>query len=373
MDESTVTTTSPSSTAQRIPFEVLSVIFELCSTDDWKSPMRISAVSRWWRQVVLNTPFAWQFVDLRSAAPSNSNIYIERSGQYLLHVNSTLSTIMALGLPDRVQCMTLNAAPGYEDNAVFPHLQHLCLQGANALRLGSMNMFTFPLLRHLEVGGPTGSLITHDELPPLETLVVAVYSAEGWPGLLKECTLSLTSLSLTVISRSSFWFNSDTFDLPNLTYLKIVDKDPNFRLLSHKLVTPVLVTYIAQYANEEMKQTFLCPTLKSVTHMRLVNQLPSISESTRLQTLQLDMPFVQAVGVVIDIEAGRSSYPSLERLEFRTRGWSSDQISRIKKRMPSWDWSDFPRILSPNDDWSVKLPGEDERICGGNTPCSKWH
>lgn len=131
-----------------IPFDILSLIFEFCSMADWRSPMRTSAVSRWWHEAILNTPSAWQFVDLRNVNQPISNIYIERSRHCLFHLYSALPASLALDSPDKIQCMTTAVLPYPLDNMGFPHPQRLCVTGMDPMDPRVVTVSTFPLLRH---------------------------------------------------------------------------------------------------------------------------------------------------------------------------------------------------------------------------------
>lgn len=178
---------------QTIPFDVLSSVFELCSMNDWISPMYVGAVSRW-RQVILSTPSAWKFVNLKHPV---SKLYIERSRHCLLHVYSAVSTILTLGLQDKVHCMTVDELPDYEDQVILPQLQHLYFAETDGVvGLLSLTISRLPLLRHLAIPNPIEMPFLCDTFPPLETFIVTVNDTHGWPELLEGCSLSLTSLAI---------------------------------------------------------------------------------------------------------------------------------------------------------------------------------
>src|ERR1700687_2688338 len=48
---------------RKLSSDVLSLIFEFCAEDNWRTPLRISGVSRQWRDIALATPRAWAFLD----------------------------------------------------------------------------------------------------------------------------------------------------------------------------------------------------------------------------------------------------------------------------------------------------------------------
>lgn len=127
------------------------------------------------------------------------------------------------------------------------------------------------------------------------------------------------------------------------------------------------------YNDGEKTALFQCSALDSVTHMR-INKSPSIRESTRLRTLQLAIPFQEVLNFIGDLKTGTYSYPSLELLGFRSFGWNSEQKAEVR-RISSEEWFNFPFIIDLqdiHDDWSVKIPREDERSCGEGMPCSQW-
>jgi hypothetical protein len=47
---------------RRLNTDILSIIFEMCGEDNWKTPLRIAATCRDWRNLVLATPRAWEFL-----------------------------------------------------------------------------------------------------------------------------------------------------------------------------------------------------------------------------------------------------------------------------------------------------------------------
>jgi hypothetical protein len=84
----------------RLGFDILSLVFELCSEDDWTAPLRIGVINRQWREVILATLRAWTLSDWTISTVQNlrASISREAAGTYtmfILTINST-STFFAL-------------------------------------------------------------------------------------------------------------------------------------------------------------------------------------------------------------------------------------------------------------------------------------
>jgi hypothetical protein len=82
---------------RRLNDDVLSIIFEFCGEDHAKNTLRISAVSRGWRQVVLATPRAWAYLDMYLCHHHPTvQLFLERSRPYPLHTRFHLSGPLSL-------------------------------------------------------------------------------------------------------------------------------------------------------------------------------------------------------------------------------------------------------------------------------------
>ena len=65
---------------RRLNTDILSLIFEMCGEDYWKTPLRIAATSRDWRNLVLATPRAWEFLLVRECKDIKTiKLFLERS------------------------------------------------------------------------------------------------------------------------------------------------------------------------------------------------------------------------------------------------------------------------------------------------------
>jgi len=59
----------------------------MCGEDDWKTPLRIAATSRDWRNLVLATPRAWEFLDVPKCQDIDTiKLFLERSRPRPLHL-----------------------------------------------------------------------------------------------------------------------------------------------------------------------------------------------------------------------------------------------------------------------------------------------
>lgn len=339
-------------------FDILSPIFELCSMTDWTSPLRIGAVSRYWRSTVLNTPRAWQFVDTTYVSDFIRDIYFERSRGHGLHANS--HKFENGNAVDKVRCLTIVGSPGNTGIPIFPRLERFCY--SNTMRqLADVTILSashFPLLRHLELHNMIDATPELFDMPPLESLIISAHDEDGWMQIMHACKLSLTSLTITIYQCYSQL--TVHIELPKLLYLKIVDRVPDSRRICLDLTTPILTTYIEDSPTRRTSPV-RCITPEVVTNMRLSHQ-PSLLGSKGLRVLQLDIDFYQFRNLLEELKAGSHAYPSLEKLEFHRPNALHTYLGDVMETtLMHWDWSNFPRLKqSPRltKTWSEKLPGE---------------
>jgi hypothetical protein len=104
---------------RRLPFDSLSLVFEFCGEDDWKTPLRISEVSRQWRSVVLETPRAWASLDLKDIDNESRIFSIRNIDEF--------AEDSVFPFLDRLAIRNDDLEPGifYINDTRFPSLKHL--------------------------------------------------------------------------------------------------------------------------------------------------------------------------------------------------------------------------------------------------------
>jgi hypothetical protein len=187
--------------ARRLTFDVLSMIFEWCAAVEWDSPLRIAAVSRTWRSIVLDTPRAWAFPDV-SSYKNNVNLFFERSRQRPLHVSLPSSRGWDLtSITHRIHCLSFRYVSAPYETLVFPNVQRLTMFGSGMLKITFINFRMFPALRQLVTVKRTlchafGSASTKLLFPRLESWSLRTSQNRAWFDGLRSCQNTLVSLKI---------------------------------------------------------------------------------------------------------------------------------------------------------------------------------
>lgn len=360
---------------RRLNVDVLSSIFLCAAETDEMTPLRIGLVCRYWRTVILNIPRAWRFVDAKHNNRGICEIYHERSKQCKLHATGGQNWMEFLGVVGRrLCCLTI---PVIMFNVILPMLTHLCLSSPSEdfmppANLSNLTPYAFPVLKHLELHiGSYFAWIPRD-LPPLRTLTVTVYDAQGWPTIISKCASSLKSLTITVKTYIESPVLVDT-NLPNLTYLKISGPYESGNHGYLRLLTPSLTTYLE---GDEYDPPAIVhyDSLDSIKHARFY-RIPPFQTPTQLRTVQLTLELEEYDQFLDTFARNNMILPHLEFLEFQ-HGWmSSAEIAEARRILQAWDWTVFERLVHPprlTQRWTVDLRAEDPPLCGENLPCTRW-
>lgn len=122
----------PSSTCpvpvNRLPYELLSSIFQVAIEDSETNEITISHVSRWWRSIAINSPTLWTQIEVNDSEASSTlaSVYLERSSQSPLDVkysrsHSSIQTFTDMILPhiDRWRSLSLEIDNADDGTAFF--------------------------------------------------------------------------------------------------------------------------------------------------------------------------------------------------------------------------------------------------------------
>jgi hypothetical protein len=277
---------------RRLNADILSIIFEMCGEDDCKTSLQIAAVSRNWRNVVLGTPRAWVFLDLKDEPKGNTvQIYFHRSGQRPLHLflPRVMSFISLFDVSQRIQCLNIDFSVLYMDLPCFPDVERLVIRGEfEDVRLSNLSTDYFPALARLlcdsNIVNPSipSSEATFPVLAPLHTLSIVADDRPAWFDILCGCRNSLISLKIhmEVLLRLS------SIVLPKLECLEIQYSHSQPATEHLELITPVLETYI-EHSEYAVNASPLHLDLGTVQQMRL-DQVATLSATPKLKLLQLE-------------------------------------------------------------------------------------
>jgi hypothetical protein len=220
-----------------LPQEILGAVFEEHATLEWRAPAIDGRVCRLWRQIVLSSPRAWAYLEIRPRDLIQPYIgefvrWLRRSGAAPLHIRmppffppngDTMNRAFYNLVGDsytRIASLRMQTASlSFFNGRDFPCMRVLDVRewfweniSATKIRWGSM-----PCLHSLRLGRTEECVALLDSLPPLK--ILALYNTICVS--LTRHSRSLTSLSLQKIS----WSNtiSGPVDFPSLSYLSLDD------------------------------------------------------------------------------------------------------------------------------------------------------
>jgi hypothetical protein len=220
-----------------LPNEMMGVIFEEHTKLEWRAPVVDGRVCRTWRQIILNTPRAWIYLEISAGDPPETTElreWLNRSGSAPLYirVNKTTFTL---------------------DYHLYVRSLHDLLSGYHTrivslrLPLGEASFFErreFPSLQLLEISrwpsvAPLSCPVQWGSMPELRSLRLAFKRNSPlklqWSELTQLEALSLYSIRLTsppqypqslttlVLDRVSVDGISSPIAFPSLTYLSLYE------------------------------------------------------------------------------------------------------------------------------------------------------
>jgi hypothetical protein len=343
---------------RKLSSDVLSLVFEFCGEDNWKTPLRIAGVSKQWRNVVLATPRAWAFLDVHKCSGHGEaellQHFFKHSGQRPLHVQlhrSQRLTILS-DVIERLECLFINSDTLMDESPPFPKLERLLLGIRARIAASALQITRFPALRELtceldiegDVPSMPGSL--KPTFPPLRVLSVTTGDS-AWLDLLTACRNTLVSLSLYFVKS----FPPTThLVLPMLKYLEITLLGPDPDSWPMDLKTPLLEAYSEDNRRTPKLAIPLHQDTGSVRQMRLGNAPDFLTAS--LRTLQLWLS-ADINKVLSQLQSGPDICPSLELIEvdrLRNPTQYEDSLAKVNGQRSQ------PISLKNVDFWHTPLP-----------------
>lgn len=272
-----------------LDFDSLSLVFEFCAEDYWKMPLSIAAICKTWREIVITTPRAWSFIDIREVdSIAIIDLFFRRSGQCPLHLffHHERQFPPLPPIAGRLKCLSIDIMPQTLDNCIFQHLERLTIRNRYVfIDISLVSITQLPSLRHLLCSSVfserpnNGSNRSHWAISSLQTLDVVSAPDLTWLKVLNCCKDSLVSLKIRHFGEGMLSVHD--IALPNLKYLAIhdfVDKP----WLSH-LRTPNLIAYTQGTRGSRMFHM----DLGTVKQLRL-NHAPDLLTVPMLRLLQLE-------------------------------------------------------------------------------------
>ena len=313
--------------------DVLALIFEFSGENDWRTTLRIAAVSRFWRRVALDTPRMWSYIDTRNhSCRSAIEAFLERSGGAPLHIHLPKAVPSALlsHCTGRIKCLSIDdshsdfmppfsklkwlSIRGYPwsffiKSHFFPVLSHLVYDPP--LLAPSNRMHDTPLLAssHLAYNVSTIYRTPIDiRMPPLETL--ALQACAEWYHIVKSCRHSLVSLKVGGYTDTASRFKK--IRLPTLKCLEIERLEERSGPLDLIFITPVLETYVEALGGYSRLRG-VSGIMETVKYIR-VDKIPYISEFPNLRVIQFtgDLNIDDFIGPLLKDD---TLYSHLERIE----------------------------------------------------------
>ena len=346
----------PSCPIERLPFELLSQIFELCGRDNWTGSLMISWVSRRWREIILATPLAWCFINGRQGCDTNSVEkylrYYHLTAQRPVHFVfgfQTISTTAFSTIGNNLHCLTIHTLPPNFYGLTFPNLHQLniwCNVGLSRLTASYL-----PKLRHLWCASSFKQKTENFVL--LETFIFITAEAIFWVQPLEDCAKTLVSLKLTIFAMNDLSLQQNIV-FPRLICLHIHRYDAQSWTLHFE--TPRLKAYI-ETRTRRRGQILLHNDLETVIRARFNDTVP-MPPLPRLRLLQLETSDGYMVKKMIEAYYHNNLYPTLNQIEVMSIGSHLSEASQIVQEM---NQSISISILDHLD----PLPGSLNTVCNG--------
>jgi F-box-like len=364
---------------RRLPFEVLSEIFTVCSEISHLAPVTITEVCRSWRGIILATPRAWLRIYLnnkehRTYLNRYLNTFLARGAQKPLHIafpektqdpwsayiyfwdneadekqkagfervnaiNSATKTLVSV--IHRIQCLSLSIDQLIEiEDSSFPNLTRLTLITSPTRSQVTAPFFArsrFPRLQFLDsINCPwkTSAHSTHIHLPPLQQLSMVVDQQLDWVKAIQSCADTLKSLEV----HGGFGYKGHErfpIEFPVLESLMIDEStyelDTECIVWPIQAATPALLSYAELLRN--MPDAIPHNDVKRVTHLQTTH-IPEMSSYPAIRTLQLNTACRCIFDVIEQLLERQSLCPDLQQVELLpTDSITLEEDIRFQKRL----------------------------------------
>ena len=301
-----------------IPVEILGSIFEEHAKLEWGAPAIDGRVCRLWRQVVLNTPRAWAYLEVyghNRPSISELRLWLHRSGAAPLHIrvdydipphggSNTYSLYDLLSdYHTRIASLQMvKAELSFFERKDFPCMRLLDVHRWPLVHspLPSDWWGSMPQLQSLRLGLTDFSVAPLDGVAPLRMLSLHSVNCTSLP----RHSPSLTRLMLEDVSLDGII--SGPLALPSLTFLSLF----NVTGLKPHIDAPYLSTY--HDGGKSISESFSAP-LRSLVEYGIYHRQP---DGLTLQVLrEYGIPYQDPYG--LDPTVWNHYFPNVSRLSVR--------------------------------------------------------
>ena len=324
-----------------LPSEILVMVFEDHAKLEWRAPAIDGRVCRLWRQIILNAPRAWAYLEIcydQRPTMSNLLLWLGRSRKAPLHIRVDENFIVCGPTNGRALYDLLydyhtriaSLRTGLIDLAFFegrdfPSMRVLDIRcwyqrdsSLHPVRWGRM-----PELRSLHLCPTNVDSVPLDRFPPLKTLVLQIIKCTS---LLRHSPSLVTLMLHTVHFKDAI---SGPMDFSSLTHLAL------FRVRGFKpyINAPYLVTYYESGITREESFSAPIPSLVEYGLCGIYNSLDSAPTEWHRSSPNIQKLFVRAnPSVLISLLHSLATHPhSLPALQM---------ISASPLWTPSWTWGE---------------------------------
>jgi hypothetical protein len=318
--------TRPLEIHKLLPYEIMAVIFEEHAKLEWRAPAIDGRVCRIWRQIVLNTPRAWVYLEISPEhLPGSTKLreWLNRSGTAALYIRANKMTFplnyrqykrslrdLLSGYHTRIASLRLPVVePSFFDTRDFPCLRLLDISRWHSTTSHPVRWDSMLALRSLRIVATRAFTLPWSELPQLEALTLCYSRITSRP---QHCQ-SLTTLMLFNVSVEDTISSPIAF--PSLTYLSLWAVTG----LKPYINAPCLVSY-HEVPNEESFSSPLsspveygvyCPSSNHTNPARWHRSLPNM---LRL-TIRADPPVL--LSFFLALSRDPHSLPALQTINAR--------------------------------------------------------
>jgi len=294
---------------RRLPHETLSLILLEVSINHWKAPLKLQSVCRLWRNILLDTPAAWSFIDVHKdkKVPDSGlvSIFLERSGNVSMHIyihveSASFILMQVISSKKRITCLQIGIwaidALMSEHNA-FGELEMLFLFCEKSDEVDESKGHQFDMMRlspklrclGLERDQVIRMITLSPSLPAIQDLyITSCGDSSSLIHLLKRFAGSVKKMTLFCPPNRSWYEEEEEIAFPMLQLLRICDETPAHASRSRlfKGSTPALqgYVYIAEPSNYNRHSVIASFDPENIRYLQVV-KIPDLSFYPRLHSL----------------------------------------------------------------------------------------
>jgi len=301
---------------RRLPHETLSLILFELSIDDWKAPLKLQGVCRLWRNILLDTPVAWSFINLdeedEEPDPDIISKFLERSRNASMHIHvfhESAPSILgqAISLKKKIRCLhigiwAIDALMSEHNDFSELELLFLSCEESDEVDENKGHQFDmirlFPKLQTLWLGGDqvVRMIASSPSVPAIRELNATCDDPSSLSPFLKKCAGSVEKIFLFYGSNQPRYVEDEKIAFPVLQFLCLEDWKPSYDANSWVFSgsTPTLQCYVhlAEPSNHDRPSVGASLDPGNIRYLQVV-EIPDLSLYPRLHSLVV--PFLEDV------------------------------------------------------------------------------